>query len=242
MTDIQALNSETHRDLRVTTERGAEYGEDIHIVPIVADELRNLVLEYPVILVKDPDSGKFELCAMLGFEQGENLFLRGNDWNATYVPIHIRRRPFSLSYTAEKDGELDPQSLVVSIDMASNRIGKEDGEVLFNEDGSRSEFLQQISLMLSGLGAAVGATSAFINALLENDLVEPSQLNVQFAEGKTKRFDGLYAVSDEKLEKLDGDVLADLYKSGYLQAAWLMLASIGNMRKLLALRAKRDQA
>ena len=55
-----------------------------------------------------------------------------------------------------------------------------------------------------------------------------------------KRFEGIYSVQDEKLGKLDDEVMADLYRHGYLQAAWLMVASIGNVRKLLRRRAIRD--
>ena len=82
MADIQALNSNAHRDLRVIVKRGAEFGENTHLVPVVADELRSLVLEYPVIFVKDQESGRFNMCAMLGFEKGENLFLDGEEWDA----------------------------------------------------------------------------------------------------------------------------------------------------------------
>ena len=242
MADIQVLDSGKHRDLRIVTKRGAEYGEAAHIVPIVADELGNIALEYPIVLVKDQESGRFGMCAMLGFEQGENLFLDGDVWDASYVPIQVRRQPFSLSYTAEKDGEPDPASLVISIDMANSRVQEEDGERLFNEDGSHSEFLQGVNNMLAELGPAVTATNAFIDALVSHDLIEPSQLDVQFPGGDKKRFEGLYAVHEETLSKIEGDVLAELYKLGYLQGAWLMLASIGNVRKLMLRRARRDQA
>ena len=240
MPDIRALNSEAHRDLRVVTKRGAEYGENTHVVPVVADELRDLVLEYPVILVKDKESGRFNMCAMLGFEQGENLFLDGEEWDATYIPVHIRRQPFSLTYTALKDGHLDPESLIISIDVESKRVQKEEGERLFDDEGKQTDFLKEVNGVLAGIGTSTASTEAFINALAEHDLIEPANLDVQFAGGEKKRFEGLYSVQDEKLGKIEGEALADLYKHGYLQAAWLMLASFGNVRKLLLRRAKRD--
>lgn len=240
MADIQALNSGAHRDLRVVIKRGAEYGENTHLVPVVADELRSLVLEYPVILVKDKESGRYSMCAMLGFEKDENLFLDGDVWDAVYVPVHIRRQPFSLSYTAEKDGEPDPASLVIAIDMESNRVQKEEGERLFDEDGNQTQLLENVNDLLAGVGTSQASTDAFINALAEHDLIEPANLDVQFAGGEKKRFEGIYTVLDEKLSKIEGEALADLYKHGYLQAAWLMLTSMANVRKLLLRRAKRD--
>ena len=161
MVDIRALNSETHRDLRVVTRRGAEYGDNTHFVPVVADELRSLVLEYPVILVKDEESSRFNLCAMLGFEQGENLFLDGEAWDAMYVPVHIRRQPFSLTYTAEKDGRPDPESLIISIDIESKRVQEKDGERLFDDEGNQTDFLKEINGLLAGVRDLFGVDGCF---------------------------------------------------------------------------------
>ena len=240
MADIQALNSEAHRNLRVIVKRGAEYGENTHLVPVVADELRSLVLEYPVILIKDRESERYSMCAMLGFEKDENLFLDGEEWDAIYVPMHVRRQPFSLSYTAEKDGKPDPASLVIAIDMDSKRVQEEEGERLFDEDGNQTDLLKNVNELLAGVGTAGAANDAFVEALVEYDLIAPANLDVQFAGGEKKRFEGIYTVQDETLNKIEGDVLADLYQKGYLQAAWLMLASIANVRKLLFRKAKRD--
>ena len=241
MPDIRALNSKVHRNLRVIIKRGAEYGENTHYVPVVADELRNLVLEYPVILLKEPRSGRFNLCAMLGFEQGENLFLDGEKWDANYIPAHIFRQPFSLTYTAKTDeGRPDPESVIVSIDVESNRVQEEEGERLFDDEGNQTDFLREINGMLAGIGNAVSSTDAFVKKLAEKDLIEAANLDVQFAGGESKRFDGIYMVNEEKLSKIEGDELAELYKAGYLQAAWLMLTSFGNVRKLLLRRAARD--
>lgn len=240
MADIQPLNSNEHRDLRIVVKRGAEYGENTHLVPVVADELRSLVLEYPVIFVKDDNSGRFNMCALLGFELGENLFLDGEEWDAIYVPMHVRRQPFSLSYTAEKGGEPDPASLVIAIDMDSKRVRKDEGERLFDEDGNPTALLNNVNDLLAGIGSVASANDAFIDALVEHDLIEPANLDVQFAGGEKKRFEGVYTVQDRSLNNIEGEALADLYKKGYLQAAWLMLASIANVRKLLFRKAQRD--
>jgi hypothetical protein len=240
MTNVTALNSEQHRDLRVVIKRGAEYGDNVHIVPVVADELRNLALEYPVILIKNKDSGRFEMVAMLGFDQGENLYLAGDQWDAIYVPVNIRRQPFALAYTAEKDGKPDLKSLVISLDMDSPRVGLEEGERLFNEDGTQTQFLEGANSILAGLGSTLASTEAFIEALQKHDLIKAAQIDVRFEDGKRRHFDGLHTVDDEKLNQLEGDVLQDMYKSGYLQGAWLLFASMGNIRKLFKRKTLRQ--
>ena len=78
MTNFTILDKNKHRDLRVITDRGAEFGENTHLVPVIAEELHTLILEYPVCLLKNDDTGQFGLHALLGFEAGENLFLTGD--------------------------------------------------------------------------------------------------------------------------------------------------------------------
>ena len=179
---------------------------------------------------------------MLGFERGENLYLDGNDWDAAYIPVYVRRQPFSLAYSKVKDGKPDPESLVISVDMDSKRIQKEVGEKLFNDDGTHSPFLNSVNDLLAEFGPAVASTKAFIAALKELDLIEPAQLDVQLGSGGKRSFDGLYTLNEEKLSKLEGDKLADMYKRGYLQGAWMLLVSMGNVRKLIVRRAARDEA
>ena len=55
MSNPVILHNDTHRKLRVITTRGAEFGEKTHIVPVLGDELHNLVLDFPVYLMKDKD-------------------------------------------------------------------------------------------------------------------------------------------------------------------------------------------
>ena len=159
-----ALNNNTHRNLRVITERGADYGENVHIVPVAAEELGSLVLEYPVCLMKNPHTGYFEMSALLGFEARENLFLNGNHWDAIYIPVHMRRQPFLVGFSADETGKRIADSGVLSIDMDSPRVQEEKGERLFKEDGSNSEFLDTMNNLMFNLVTGIDATNAFLNA------------------------------------------------------------------------------
>ncbi len=233
MADNVMLSSDRHRGIRVITSRGADYGENVHFVPVIADELSSLVLEYPTCLIKNDDTGRFGLHAMLGFEPGENLFLNGDVWEGTYIPLHIRRQPFMVALTGEEGEEPTPETTVITIDMDSKRVQESEGEALFNEDGSWTPYLQGVSELLSGLVPGLMRTDAFIAALEEHDLIEPAQLTVTFAGGEQRRFEGIYTVSEKKLGELEGDTLKDLQNKGYLQASYLMLASIGHVQKLI---------
>ena len=229
------LDKEKHRDLRVITARGAAYGEEVHFVPVVADELPSLVLEYPVILMKDKQGGQFGLYALLGFDPGENLYLDGEEWGARYIPAHLRRQPFLVA-VAGGDGSgtaQESQGTVISIDIDSKRISETEGERLFNEDGSQTEYLASVTNLLSVMMGSFEATRMFVAALKEHDLIEPARMDIVFADGEEKRYEGLCTVSDKKLSALPDDAVTTLHKKGYLQACYLLLASLGQVPGLI---------
>ncbi|MCQ3831036.1 SapC family protein [Microbulbifer elongatus] len=236
--NVVALNNESHRNLTVVTKRGAEYGEATHLVPVVANELRNLVLEYPVCITKDPSNGQFALCALLGFEPGENLYLNGESWDAQYIPMHIRRQPFMVGYQNPQAGAGEDKGAVITLDLSSKRIHENggEGERLFDDEGHNTPFMQQVSDLMGQLIVGMESTTAFLNTLADNDLIEPAHINVQFASGEQKRYEGLYTVNEEKLQKLEADKLLHFHQHGYLQAAYWLGASLGQVRKLIAVK------
>lgn len=242
MANYVALSSETHRTTRVVTDRGARYGEDIHFLPVIADELRHLVLDYPVFLMKDPQTGQFGLFALLGFEPGENLFLEGDRWDAAYLPAHVRRQPFMVAFRGKPDEVPKPGETVVTIDMDSERVRASEGERLFDDEGKATPYLERISQILSGLVSGMESSRGLIDQLAEHDLIESAQLNITFADGEQKRFEGLYTINEEKYRDLGPQSLDALHRSGALEAATLMTASVGHVQKLIDRRNERKAA
>lgn len=91
------LNSVEHSDLRVITQRGDKYGDDLWFSPTFVDEIRSVQAHYPIVFHKDQTTAQFTPVALFGFEQQENLFLQANEWNASYIPLSVQRMPFSLA-------------------------------------------------------------------------------------------------------------------------------------------------
>lgn len=233
------LSSDTHRNVRVITTRGAEYGENVHMVPVVGEELINLVLDYPVYLIKSKETGKFGMNALLGFEPGENLYLQGEDWAASYLPLYMRRQPFLLAFSGEENELIEKQQASIAIDMDSKRISYTEGEALFNEDGSKTPYLESIIPHLGTIGAGMESNEVFISELERHDLIESAQLNVTFANGDKKSFQGIHSVDMRKLYELKGDVLEPMNNNGFLQACYLMAASMGQVSKLVKMKNAR---
>ena len=56
------------------------------------------------------------------------------------------------------------------------------------------------------------------------------------ADDQPKKLNGLYMSNEAQLKALAPEALLDLNNKGYLQACYLILASMGNMQKLLNLK------
>ena len=226
------IDYKQHSKTLIKTQRGAEYGENVHFIPVIADEVRALALAYPICFLKDNNTGQFGLNVLTGFEAGENLFLQNNEWRTHYVPIHLRRQPFLVGVT-ENGAKPTSDNTVLTLDMDSARVNSEQGERLFDEQGNASAYLTQMVDLLGQLMSGNNRTEVFINALLEQDLIEELQLSITLKDGQQKRFDGLYNINEAKLAELKGQALEDFKMKGYLQASYLIAASTGHIQTLL---------
>src|ERR1700739_4977281 len=94
MTQIVPLNNEAHRSITVDGRASAAYGDNQRFVPVVVNEFPLLVIHYPILFSKNAETGQFYCGAMLGFDEGENLFLK--EWTRLelYRPLILQRGPF----------------------------------------------------------------------------------------------------------------------------------------------------
>jgi len=211
MTNIVKLNTEAHRDLCVHAGASAKYGDAQRFVPAIVGEFAHLAPHYPILLTKNSETGAFVAGAMLGFDEGENLFLDAKGME-TYRPLNLQRGPF---FTTGND---------ISIDLDSPRIG-EGGRPLF-ANGEPSQYLQSIMALFRDLSRGIDHTKTFVEKLVSLKLVEPVDISVAFDDGDQRTVTGLYTVNQEALRQLpDADVLA-LFRNGYLQLIHLMIASL----------------
>jgi hypothetical protein len=219
------LNSIDHKDLRVITHRGAEYGDNVSAVQTFLTEFRNLQAHYPIVFRKTADETSFEPVALTGFQNGENLFLNADGWDAYYVPLMVERQPFLLG---RNDSEI-----LVHIDLDNPRVSTTEGESLFHPHGGTTEFLERMNSVLSAIYQGLEATPTFISALMELGLLESFVFDIELNDGSQNRLYGFYTINEEKLNQLNGNALEGLLKEGYLQAIYMVIASLSNFRDLI---------
>ena len=228
-----SLNNVDHKDLRVITRRGAAYGDDVSFAVTYPGEFIQIQAHYPIVFRKTEDGLSFDALALFGFAPGENLFLGPDGWDATYVPLVIQRQPFLIGVADE--------ALTVHVHVDSPRIStvQDDGEALFLEHGSPTPFLERMNSILFAIHQGLHGMPAFISMLLEYDLLEGFVFEIQLDDGSQTRIDGFYTIKEKTLNALDGGALEALHRAGYLQAIYMVLASMGNFRALIERKNQR---
>ncbi|MCQ8876561.1 SapC family protein [Pseudoalteromonas shioyasakiensis] len=232
MTNATLLDKKTHANLYINNAPSAEFGDNINYIPIVADELKQLVLDYPVYFMKNPQTGQFELFVLTGFTAGENLFLQQGRWRAQYIPLHIKRQPFKLGLRDNSLTEATDNDLAVLIDQEHPRVNSDTGERIFDQQGEPTAYLNAVCEQLMTLMHGNKRTSAFITTLLEHELLEAVQLSLT-QHGEKQTYNGLYAINEQALAQLDIQALKSLHEMRYLQACYMIIASTGHIQKLL---------
>lgn len=239
MARYELLNNVTHKDLRVVTGFGSEFGDDIGMVLAFPSEYAELQREYPIFFRKDGDSGQWQSVALLGFEQHENLFLQDGRWNAAYLPGATAKGPFLIGFQEQRiDGELRKEP-VMHVDLEHPRVSFSEGEPVFLPHGGNSPYLQHIAGVLRGIRDGLEFGTAMFAAFDSMGLIQPVNLDVQLDDRHRVSVNGLHGIDRERLAALDAGSLLRLNQAGFLEGAYLVLASMHNMRRLMAEKQRR---
>jgi hypothetical protein len=225
MSNTVLLNNIDHKDLRVMTARGAQYGDEVMFALTFPAEFRELQAHYPIVFRKAADAVAFEALALFGFQEGENLFLGRDGWDASYVPLAIERQPFLIGVNGDE--------LMVHVDLDNPRLSTTAGEPVFKEHGGSTEFLEQMNSALLAIHQGLQVVPAFTAALLEHELLESFVFDIELDDGSHNRLAGFYTINEERLAGLGASALERLHKLGYLQAVYMVVASLSNFRALI---------
>ena len=231
MPSIEKLNNVHHADLRVVTSFSRDYGDNVMFVPAYPNEFRGLQSCYPLLFFKDPQDGSFHPIALLGFEEGENLFLTDDGhWDAPYVPLMVQRGPLMIGF---EDGEGGKPTPVVAVDMEHPKVSTEQGERLFLDHGGYSEYLDRLTAIMEAIHEGHALAASLAETLLSLDLITSCDLQITLDGGGQHQLTGFYMLDDEALLALHDSGIQTLSKSGLLAASFLMLASQSQLQALI---------
>lgn len=203
---------------------GTDYGfaRRVNSVPLMAAEFPHAAAEYAIVFAGA--KGAVMPVVVLGVRDRENLYVTDQGgWRGKYIPAFIRRYPFVFS--SSDDGA----TFTLCIDEEFTGCNSEGrGERLFDSQGERTQYLENVLGFLQAFQAQFQRTQAFCRKLEELDLLEPMQAQFRLAAGQQMSLTGFMAVSRDRLKALAGDQFADLAKTDELELLYTHLQSLRN--------------
>lgn len=239
MAQHQLLDNVTHKDVRVNRRYRPQHGYDSQLARVFPVELGALQAEYPLFFVRNADSGHFDLIALLGFAEAENLYLGNDEWLARNLPLSIERQPFLIGFQAHSEPGQPGEVPVVHIDMAHPAVCASGGEPVFLPHGGESPLLERINTVLGMIHEGHQASEDFSRLLVGLDLIESLDLEVSFDDGSRQALKGLYTINENRLRQLNPESLGLLHGKGYLQHIYMMLASMPQLAVLIGRKNQR---
>lgn len=220
---VVPLNSKQHAEMCIEPTNNYGFSSGTNAVPLMAVEIPQAAGEFAIVF--SVSEQEVIPVVILGIQNEQNLFLdEDGQWRSKYIPAFIRRYPFVFSSTA------DNKTLTLCIDEKHAGVNSEGrGQRLFDEENKPTAFTQGVLKFLENYQQEYERTKVLGKHLQENDLLEPTQVEVAFPTGSKFKLAGFHVVSREKLKKLSGEKLSALVGSNELELIYMHLSSLRNL-------------
>ena len=227
------LDNVTHRHLRILPGHGRGRGGEVNVARVFPVEFAALQREYPLFLMKNMESGHFDTVALLGFEEGENLFLTEQGWAAETLPLTIQRQPFLIGFREQSIDGYPQRSPVVHVDLGHPSVSFSEGESVFLPHGGEGPLLERVTSLLGTIHQGHGVAQSLSQLLVGLELTEPVTVEVEFGDGTRRSLTGLHGIHEARFQQLAPEALGALHASGHLQDVLLLRVSVQNVQRLV---------
>lgn len=227
------LQADLHRAKALAPHTNFKFAEKTNAIPVVVSEFMPAVRNFPIVFTKGAQPSPV---ALVGLKQDENLHVEADgSWKAgAYIPAYLRRYPFVLSETDNK------QTVMLAVDEGSERFvdaaAVKGAQLFFSEGNTPSEMSTQMLDFCRAYHAEALQTESFVKLLKDNDLLTEQQADMRFADNSQYKLEGFLVVDAAKLNALSADKIKELQVSGALAAITLHLVSLQNWQLLLDLQ------
>ena len=228
MTELIEVTSSNHSTLKVDPNSAIHFAAKLHIMNLRVDEIGRAVSSFPVFLTRGNINGNWGLSVLTSFETSTNVFVNGNEWDATYQPSCMQSYPFYLMRLPSNE-----KSYTLGIDESNSVFSKIKGEALFDEDNNATTYLHQKTKLLEAELKSDMQSYEFTQYIESLGLVKSINLQVIYEEGTTQTLKGLNTIDEDTLQALTAEQLLELNKKGYLSPIHAMLVSIYQLNTLI---------
>jgi len=218
------LDREQHKALRLQPNATAQFAAKNQAVPLLAAEFPEACLEYPIVFTKGQD-GQWLALALTGLQAGDNAFVDAKgQWTSRYVPASVRRYPFILA-------ESDNKQLSLAADLSAPQLGKE-GEPLFDSQGEPTDLAKSVLQLLADFQTQAQRSSAIAQQLEQAGLLTQQNLQVRLGE-RSAVVEGVWIIDEVKLRELPDDKIVAWFKGGEMAVIHAHMLSLRNLVPLL---------
>lgn len=227
------LNRDDHAGLTISpSPAGLFFAAQAQTVPLAAVEFFDTGRQMPIIFIQTADQRIVPL-ALLGLQQGENLFVdQDGAWNGMYVPAYIRRYPF---ITVEQDGQV-----AVCFDQAFDGFDQPGGASLF-ADGEPTAKMQEIVGFLQDYANQMQQTEQLGALLAQSGLLRQMDARAELNDGRSYALNGMLVVDEQRLNQLPDSDIVRLFRNGTLAMIHAHLLSIRNLAGLVERKNNRER-
>jgi hypothetical protein len=229
------LDRERHVDLTISeSPTRYAFAAAAQTVVMATVEFFEACRRLPIIFTPTADNRIVPL-ALMGLEQGENLFVDdAGAWLGGYIPAYIRRYPFITTDGA--DGQMN-----VCFDEAFDGFDREGGTALFIKDEPTPK-MNEITAFLQDYHIRMKETERFCTALAEAGLLRQIDAQANMADGRRFALNGMLVVDEQKMAQLPDAEIIRLFRSGMLALINAHLISLRNLGDLIDRKAAKKAA
>ncbi|MBS0126641.1 SapC family protein [Thetidibacter halocola] len=226
--NAQPVTAKAHGTLSVRGDGTFGFARKVNSVPLTAIEFAAAAGHYPIVFAGTKD--RVMPAVILGVTENQNLFVaEDGKWRAgAYVPAFVRRYPFVFS--TDREGK----NFILNIDESyagCNRDGR--GERLFDADGNRTVYLQNILRFLQEYQGQFRRTEAYCDRLKKLDLLKPMQAQFSLPGGAQRSLSGFMAVDRDALKAIPDAELRQMFDTDELECTFLHLFSMRHFQTML---------
>lgn len=229
MGSIEILDSNLHREINIDFKE-ARRGPRRQLISIVVSEFHSLMFHYPIVFVKDQNTGEFVCSILLGVSDDANLMDQWDLAKDEGLPLNVRRLP--LMAVAPPAGEMQP---LIGINGASSGVshGVGTGDYIFQQE---SQGFESAIAAVAELYHGFDQTKDYVKRVLELDLISKLQAEIRYPDKPSMTLEGLYGIDLNKIANIiEGD---EKVKDAFLEIASYVYAqnfSLFNMKKLASI-------
>jgi len=232
----QPLTKDKHANFGVKQiDKPFEFMQGQHFMPLTAPEFGAAAASYPIIFAGEERSP----LAVMGVRSGENLFVTDGQFEQDfYMPAFARRFPFVLA------GDQANDRFVVCVDESAECVTDKAPQQKFFDGADTSAFTQEAFQFLQNFERDRQATEQMIKVFKDLDLFEQKEMNFQGqnpdgSAAERQKIADYFAVTEDRLKKLDAAKVKEFSDNGYLAVAHAHMVSLGNWQRLVNMTLRR---